>query len=53
MPPKKPGQARSLDIAVVGAGLGGLSAAVGLARAGRSVTIYEKSSQVENVRRTP
>lgn len=37
---------RSLDIAVIGAGLGGLTVAARLARRGHRVTIYEKSDRV-------
>lgn len=37
---------RSFDIAVIGAGLGGLTVAARLARRGHRVTIYEKSDRV-------
>lgn len=37
---------RSLKIAVIGAGVGGLTVAARLARRGHSVTIYEKSDRV-------
>ena len=37
---------RSLEIAVIGAGVGGLTVAARLARRGHSVTIYEKSDRV-------
>lgn len=33
----------SLDIAVVGGGIGGLAAAIALRRAGHKVTIYERA----------
>lgn len=35
-----------MKIAIVGAGIGGLSAAVGLQRAGAQVTVFEKSAKV-------
>lgn len=34
---------RSLDIAVIGGGIGGLAASIALRRAGHSVTIYERA----------
>lgn len=34
---------RSLDVAVIGGGIGGICAAIALRRAGHSVTIYERS----------
>lgn len=34
---------RSLDVAVVGGGIGGICAAISLRRAGHTVTIYERS----------
>lgn len=34
---------RSLDIAVIGGGIGGLPAAIALRRAGHKVTIYERA----------
>ena len=37
---------KTTDVAIVGAGLAGLTAATYLARAGRSVTVFEKSSEV-------
>lgn len=35
-----------MDIAIIGAGIGGLCAAAGLHRAGASVTVFEQSAQV-------
>lgn len=32
-----------LQIAIIGAGLGGLAAAIGIARAGHKVTIFEQA----------
>lgn len=40
---------RDLDIAVVGAGVGGLSAAIALKKAGFHVTIYEAASALGEV----
>jgi phytoene dehydrogenase-like protein len=40
------------DIVVIGAGLTGLTAAVMLARAGRSVTVFEQSSKAGGRART-
>ncbi|KAJ9602227.1 hypothetical protein H2200_013347 [Cladophialophora chaetospira] len=40
---------RDLDIAVVGAGVGGLSAAIALKRAGFSVTVYEAASALGEI----
>jgi cation diffusion facilitator CzcD-associated flavoprotein CzcO len=37
-------------VGIVGAGLGGLAAAIGVARAGHKVTILEQSSTVNEVR---
>ena len=37
-------------IAVVGAGLGGLAAAIGIARAGHKVTVLEQASALGEVR---
>lgn len=34
---------KSLDIAVVGGGIGGLAASIALRRAGHKVTIYERA----------
>lgn len=36
-----------LNIVIVGAGIGGLTAAIGLARNGHEVTIYERSTSSE------
>lgn len=38
-----------LKIAIVGAGIGGPAAAIGLARNGHSVTIYERSTSTSEV----
>ena len=40
---------KSLDVAVIGGGLGGLSAAISLRRAGHKITIYERHSFVGEV----
>ena len=40
---------RSLDVAIVGGGIGGLAAAVSLRRAGHKVTIYERADFVGEV----
>jgi len=42
--PKMAPEFRSLNIAVIGGGLGGLSAAISLRRAGHKITIYERHS---------
>lgn len=39
-----------LHVCVVGAGLGGLAAAIGILRSGHSVTILEQASQLGEVR---
>lgn len=41
---------RKLHIGVIGAGLGGLAAAIGIARAGHQVTILEQASVLGEVR---
>jgi salicylate hydroxylase len=38
-----------LNIAIIGAGLGGLSTALSLRRAGHNITIYERSSFAEKI----
>ena len=38
-----------LQIAIIGAGLGGLAAAIGIARAGHKVTILEQASALGEV----
>ena len=40
---------QGLNIAVIGAGIGGLSAAIALARAGHNITLYETSKQLREV----
>lgn len=40
---------RSLDVGVVGGGIGGLAAAVALRRAGHKVTIYERADYAGEV----
>lgn len=39
----------NLHVAIVGAGLGGLAAAIGIARAGHQVTMLEKASVLGEV----
>ena len=39
-----PSAFKALNIAIIGAGLGGLSTALSLRRAGHDITIYERSS---------
>jgi len=39
----------SVHVVIVGAGLGGLSAAIGIARAGHQVTIVERSQHLGEV----
>lgn len=39
----------TLDIAIVGAGVGGLSAAIALARDGHHVTVYESAPELSEV----
>jgi salicylate hydroxylase len=41
----------SVHVVIVGAGLGGLSAAIGIARAGHQATIVEQSEQLGEVGR--
>ena len=38
-----------LNIAIVGAGIGGLSAAIALARDGHHVTVYESTPELSEV----
>jgi salicylate hydroxylase len=40
---------RSLDVAVIGGGIGGLAAGIALRRAGHTVTIYERADFVGEV----
>ena len=37
------------NVAIVGCGMGGLAAAIGIARAGHSVTIYEQAKALREV----
>ena len=41
-----------LHVGIIGAGLGGLAAAIGIARAGHQVTIIEQATVLEEVRPT-
>lgn len=41
---------QDLDIIIVGAGLGGLAAAIGISKAGHRVTILEQAEQLGEVR---
>ena len=41
-----------LDVAIIGAGLGGLAAAIGIARAGHKVTILEQAHLLGEVSNT-
>jgi 2-polyprenyl-6-methoxyphenol hydroxylase-like FAD-dependent oxidoreductase len=38
-----------LHVAVIGGGIGGLSAAIALKRAGHSVTVFEQATQLHEV----
>ena len=40
----------STDVLIVGAGIGGLAAAIGISRAGHRVTIVEKALELGEVR---
>lgn len=40
---------RSLDVAIVGGGIGGLAAAISLRRSGHKVTVYERADFVGEV----
>lgn len=42
---------RDLDIIIVGAGLGGLAAAIGISKAGHRVTILEQAEKLGEVSR--
>ncbi|GAB7359177.1 hypothetical protein MBLNU230_g5244t1 [Neophaeotheca triangularis] len=44
-----PGQWRALDVAIIGGGIGGMSAAIALRRAGHAVTVYERSDYAGEV----
>jgi salicylate hydroxylase len=41
--------APQLHVAIVGAGLGGLATAIGIAKSGHSATILEKASALDEV----
>ena len=44
---------RKINIGIVGAGLGGLAAAIGIARAGHQVTIFEQAAALGEVSLEP
>ena len=48
----RPREKEEEAIAIIGAGISGLTAAILLARAGRSVTVFEQSSEVGGRART-
>ena len=41
------------NVAIVGCGLGGVAAAIGIRRAGHVVTIYERAQALAEVRQQP
>ncbi len=43
------GKSSSLDIAIAGAGIGGLTAAISLAMRGYNVSVYEKAAEIEKI----
>lgn len=47
--PSKTGVWRKLDIGVIGGGIGGISVAIALRRAGHEVTIYERNDYAGEV----